>query len=97
MAKTFPDYHPLHIYNDYIYTVSDSSKHHVYIFRFTKEKGAIVGVNETTEYFKGVVKPIIFTDDYNWDENSKLGSYSFDSMDKVLSYLSTLSGIKGEK
>ena len=97
MAEPFPEYHPLYKFNPYLYMVSDSPNHHVYIFRFNEERGAIVGVSESTDYFKGVVKSIIFTDDYNWYENDKLGTYSFMSMDKVVSHLTRLSGIKGEK
>lgn len=97
MAETFPEYHPLHIFNKFIYMVSDSPHHHVYIFRWDKEKGAIVGVSESAEYFKGVIKPIIFTDDYNWVENDALGAYSFKTMEKVVEHLIHLSGVKGEK
>ena len=96
MAEPFPAYHPLHIFNQFIYMVSDSPRHHVYIFRFNEERGAIVGISESNDYFKGVVKPIIFTDDYNWYENDKLGSYSFKSMDKLVDHLIHYSGIKGE-
>jgi len=97
MAEPFPEYHPLYKFNPYLYMVSDSPSHHVYIFRFDEERGAIVGVSESTDYFKGVVKSIIFTDDYNWYENDKLGTYSFNTMEKVANYLTRLSGIKGEK
>ena len=92
MADAFPEYNPLHIFNKYIYMVSDSSKHHVYIFRFNEGKGALVGLSESTDYFKGVVKPLIFLDDYNWSEDSKKAAYAFDSMDKVVARLNSLSG-----
>lgn len=93
MSETFPEYHPLHIFNDYIYKVSDSSRHHVYIFRFNEGKGAIVGINMSQDYFKGVVRPIIFTDDYNWYEDSSKAAVAVDSMEKVKSRLIALSGI----
>lgn len=96
MEAPFPEYHPLHIFNPYVYMVSDSPRHHVYIFRWDKERGAIVGLSESVDYFKGVVKPIIFTDDYNWHENSNFGSYSFPTIEKVRDHLVRLSGVKGD-
>lgn len=94
--KTFPDYHPLHIFNEFVYLDSSTRTHTVYIFRFDK-KGAIVVINQKDDYFKGTIKPIIFTDDYNWEENNKSYSCAVDSMDKVVDRLCQISGIKGDE
>lgn len=94
---TFPEFHPLHIFNDFVYMDAGSPRYPVYIFRWDKENGTILGLAEAPGYFKATVKPIIFTDDYNWTENDKKPSYAFDNIDKVVTYFVVQSKRGGAK
>lgn len=88
--ETFPEYHPLYLFNDYVYMVSGhAGANHpiVYIFRWNDTDGVVVSINEARDYFKGVVRPIIFTDEYNWREADNKGSYAIDNMDGLVNRL----------
>lgn len=87
MTGTFPEFHPLHKFNDFVYLDGGSPAYPVYIFKWNDRDGTIVSILSNSEYFKAVVKPIIFQTELDWSEDPKQNAYIHRTMNSLVEYL----------